>query len=89
MIKPRFHAQQYQPTRLLRKCHLRKLYRRRRETGWTPPIQSRRMKDWQIDGLDSIFTGFGAWYRSNYDEYGRLLPSGRIPGLGTGRHADD
>jgi hypothetical protein len=77
----RFHAQQCQPTRLLRKCHLRKLYRRRRAIGWTPPIQSRRMEEWRINGLGSIFPGFDTWYRANYDELGYRLPHTQIPGL--------
>lgn len=84
MIKLAPHKQHdplMQPTRLLRKCHLRKLYQRRRKCGWTPPIQSIRMKDWQIDGLDQIFRGFGAWYRASHDELGYLLPSYRMPGL--------
>lgn len=75
------HTQFTEPTRLLRKCHMRKLYRRRRKVGWRPPIQSRRMKDWQIDGLDQIFRGFGPWYRATHDENGYLLPHARMPGL--------
>lgn len=89
IIKPRPRYTQFsQLTRKLRKCHLRKLYQRRRAIGWrppVPPVQPRRLDDRSIDVLDQIFRGmyppFGQWYRANHDENGRLLPSARMPGL--------
>lgn len=53
---------------------------------------SRRISDQDVTTLDDIFTGFGEWYRANYDQDGNFIgtpwPTLKVIGINEEQPAD-
>lgn len=45
------------------------------------PEPPKRLEEKTINAMGEIFPGFDTWYRANYDEQGKMLPSTKVPGL--------